>query len=449
MLTLNVAFASVPGAAKIDYVLDRFERGERVFQKTWRLDVPAAITPSAADLFQLPTALPDTLAEAIAAADPTGAEPLWLHLVKPYGLLGIVLWEQALTATTGRPVFRLPDFLAKSSEFEEALDCAILWDHRDGTVDDRALDAAITAWLEGSRRAAVCVHVLATDRVVQQRLAVRWRNHAGSVIVHAAESVDALPVSSNRIAAFEWTERATKGITLDVLQVAAAAERGDNAATLVLGGPGPGLPLCSASVADLATLLNRLGAWCTVVSGVPGAASEPALRYFADALAQARPGPSLYHALTTDADSDLVTACGILFSAAEVDPLPLNGSFLYCTPSLMTADVVERAAGAVPSAPSNELVTSAWPASGSEPSGQPPPWVAAAQRVCEEITLEHSRRVAGDNQLQDLLQQAPLIAQSLKDGRADDIIQQAIDDIQSIIRQNAVETVAAQWAKPA
>lgn len=447
LMTFNVAYASVPGAPQIDYALERFERGERVFQKTWRRDV---VTPgtSAADRLELPTALPDTLAEAISAAGPASGEPLWLHLVKPYGLLGIARWEHALAEATGRPIFRLPDFLAKSSEFEDALDCAILWDLRADAVDDRALDASITAWLEGSNRGAVCIHVLATDAVQRERLSRRWRDRAGSVVVHMDYARDDGAVPDIRVPAFEWVERATNGLTLDVLQVAAAAELGDNAATLMFNGAGPGLPRCSASVAELATLLNRLGAWCTAISGTAGAPSEPALRYFADALAQARPGPSLYHALTGGTDDDLRTTCAVLFTAEEVVPPSLTGGFLYCTPSLMTDDVVELAAGAVPSAPSNDLVTGDWPDSGSGSPGQPPAWVAAAQRVCEEITLEHSRGVAGDNLLQDLLQQAPLISEALRNGRAGDVVQQAVDDIQSIVRQAAVEVVAVRWNAP-
>lgn len=455
LLALKVAFASIPGDLKIDYTLERFEQEQLVFQKSWRRDMVATPDecgghPDRVPLLRLPAELPDSLAEAVAATGASAPEPLWLHLVKPYGMLGIAGWEQALTATLNRPVFRLPDFLARPCEFEDVLECAILWDHPLDAVDPAMLDAAIAAWLDGSRRATVRLHVLATDPPVRERLATRWRDRADAVIVCPPDQTLEPAMPGDAIAPFAWIERATQGITLDVLQLAAAAELGPAASTLMLRGDAPDRPLPCAGVAELATLLNRLGAWCTVISGLPASAGEPALRHFGDALAQARPGPVLYHALAAAPDEDLLTTCDVLFSSGEIDPPALRHGFLYCTPALVRASLVEQAAGPVPSAPANELLAVPWPTAeqAAEAPGQPPPWVAAAQRVVEEITLDHSRSVAGDNLLQNLLQQAPEIAQSLKETRAEDAVQQAIDDVQAIIRQAAVQSVAAQGRTP-
>src|SRR5688500_8856724 len=37
--------------------------------------------------------------------------PLWLHLVRPYGFLGVVHWEALLQPTIRVPILRLPNFI--------------------------------------------------------------------------------------------------------------------------------------------------------------------------------------------------------------------------------------------------------------------------------------------------------------------------------------------------
>ena len=227
-----------------------------------------------------------------------------------------------------------------------------------------------------------------------------------------------------------------------MVQIAASAELGVNESTLTLSGRRRDL-VSSSSVADVTTLLNRLGAWSAVISGVVGSPGEPALRHFADALAQARPGPVLFHSLASGNDADLFTTCDILFAPGERDQPPLKHGFLYCTPALLQGDGIGHAVKDVPSAPANDLLSQAASAAAPDAASiQALSWVASAQRVVEEITLEHSRNIAGDNQLQNLLQQAPGIAQSLKESRTGDPVQQALEDIQQIIRIAAVQSVA-------
>jgi len=450
LMSLKVGFASVPGPPKIDYTLERFVHGELRFQQTWRLDaIDPATLRGGRDFLALPSALPDALREAVAAAqtasgqdNPDPAEALWLHLIKPYGLLGVAAWEQALAGLLARPIFRLPDFLAKSAEVESVLDAAILWDHRGGPADDALLHASLDAWLSASRRQTVRIHVFATDPGVRSRLRTR-RNKSGTIVIHDTDAAFRSAGPDTPIPAFGWIERATQGVTFDALQIAASAELGVNQSTLTLAGRTERDSVRSPCVAEVATLLNRLGAWSAVISGVAGSPDEPALRHFADALAQARPGPVLFHWLASGEDNDLLTTCDILFASGERDQLPLRHGFLYCTPALVQGDAIQHAAKDVPSAPVNDLLLQA---ASAAPSGvasiQAVPWVASAQRVVEEITLDHSRNVAGDNRLQNLLQQAPDIAQSLKESRAVDPVQQALDDIQQIIRTAAVRSVA-------
>ena len=102
-------------------------------------------------------------------------------------MLGVAAWEQALSGLLSRPIFRLPDFLAKSAEVESILDAAILWDHRGGPTDDGPLDAALDAWLSASGRSTVQIHVFATDPGVRNRLRKR-RKTAGRIITHDTDA---------------------------------------------------------------------------------------------------------------------------------------------------------------------------------------------------------------------------------------------------------------------
>lgn len=53
-------------------------------------------------------------------------DALWLHLVRPYGALGLVPWEQLLQPRLGIPILRLPDFLSGPPlESRSALDVLI------------------------------------------------------------------------------------------------------------------------------------------------------------------------------------------------------------------------------------------------------------------------------------------------------------------------------------
>ncbi|HEX5632828.1 MAG TPA: hypothetical protein VFX50_06345, partial [Gemmatimonadales bacterium] len=90
-----------------------------------RIDRSTAV--GAGPAFRLPAAILEELGarreiEALRAY----GEPLWLHLVKPYGYLGMVPWESLLVTPLGVPVLRLPDFIVPPPrETRRALEVAL------------------------------------------------------------------------------------------------------------------------------------------------------------------------------------------------------------------------------------------------------------------------------------------------------------------------------------
>src|SRR5262249_22656485 len=100
-----------------------------------------------------------------------------------------------------------------------------------------------------------------------------------------------------------------------------------------------GAPLAAArfpSTGEVATVLTRLGAWAAIFT-LPRGAPESELRWFADGLAQARPGAVLY-----DGGGDLAALYRFLFAPQPSDPPRLGGSFLYCQPAIVADPALSR-----------------------------------------------------------------------------------------------------------
>ena len=60
--------------------------------------------------FTIPSRVSTSLRECLLERSRTPGTPLWLHLVKPRGYLGMVPWERLLQPVLNVPMLRLPDF---------------------------------------------------------------------------------------------------------------------------------------------------------------------------------------------------------------------------------------------------------------------------------------------------------------------------------------------------
>ena len=288
--------------------------------------------------------------------------PLWVHLVKPYGLLRIVPWERLLGKALDIPILMLPDFIfPPPREAMKVLDVVLCGSAPLGYEGLSVLQAMrqaadrILASRAASRR--VRLHVFA-DRDIAEPLSREWQANGqlGSSIAVYGHDGAAPYVSEDRSSRLVdeagtlrspwllWMRDALAGQGVDVIHFIChgyfARERG---ALLFAQSPlertdrylaGP------VSAAELGTFLTQVGAWSTVFTSLPDNHSELGLRWLADEIAQSRPGPMMMHSLNEDPGATALEAgYGFLYNVEPQEPPASKALFIYCQPYLDTGAV--------------------------------------------------------------------------------------------------------------
>jgi hypothetical protein len=186
-------------------------------------------------------------------------------------------------------------------------------------------------------------------------------------------------------------------------------------------------------VGELAAFLTQVGAWSAVFSSPPDNYSEAGLRFLADSVAQARPGPVLHHMLRPSGLAiELLEMYGFLYSPAP-SQVPTHGDwFAYCQPSLV-ADLamvnyvrtrrhelgVKINANLIESLPQVPMKRIRQPAEEAEPMhADAPNWVSAAQRYVEQQTLQLQRGLRENSE---------------SDGRVAEEVERTLDKLQEIV----------------
>lgn len=396
------------------------EGNPRELQDWWldssMLGLPARIGAHWQPTRVLPAEVLQGLHAAVADLGLAPGLPLWLHLVKPFGVLGALDWEAALVPTLGRPLLRLPDFLELTREDSSLLDVALVCSEpvsEPRLNPPQVLQDVVAAVLAGSRRAHTTIHLF-PDEAYHDGLCARFA-HEPRVVVHdpqgarphgvapRAEGVGAADTGELQSPWLKWMRDSMKGRSLDAVHFVCHGCITDQRPALALAES----PLSNrdrldaryVGVRELAAFLTQVGAWSAVFSSPPGNYSEAGLRLLADSLAQARPGPVLFHTLDAPGPApELQAMYGFLYAPAP-SPVPEQHSwFAYCQPSLI--------AGLAPVAPqrprrgetalnlnralfeasfvaprSSRGLRSLGPAATPEPA---PSWVSAAQRYVEQ-----------------------------------------------------------------
>lgn len=300
-----------------------------------------------------------------------GRRPLWVHLVKPYGLLRIVPWELALGQALARPILMLPDFIfPPPREAMHVLDVALCGSaplgYEGHSVHQAMRQAAdrILAGTGAGRR--VRLHVFA-DRDIAQPLSAAWKADGrldAQIVVHdtaEAEPYVAEDLSSRLVDAagtlrspwLLWMCKVLADQAIDVVHFIChghlTRERGAllfaqsplERSERYLAGP--------VGAAELGTFLTRVGAWSTVFSSLPDNHSAPGLRWLADEIAQSRPGPMMMHNLAVDPDGAALAAGYAFLYGLEPQAAPESRAlFIYCQPYLEAGVVNFSAAPAAP-----------------------------------------------------------------------------------------------------
>ncbi|HEU0200931.1 MAG TPA: hypothetical protein VFR86_10905 [Burkholderiaceae bacterium] len=316
--------------------------------------------------FELPPHLIEGLREWF-AAQTDGTRPLWVHLVKPYGVLRLVPWERLLGEALQVPILMLPDFLfPPPREALNVLDVVLCGSaplgYEEISVGDALLQAVQRILSVSGRR--VRIHVFA-DKVMAAHLTAQWKAEGVlsrvTVYPHAAAAPYVEEDLSSRLVDragtlrspwLLWMRDALHGRSIDVVHFVChgylARERG---ALLFAQSPlerterylaGP------VSAAELNTFLTQIGAWSTVFSSLPDNHSEPGLRALADEIAQTRPGPMMMHVMREDPGSMTLAAGYEFLYASDPHPPPRSTAlFIYCQPYLAAAQfAAQRRRGA-------------------------------------------------------------------------------------------------------
>ncbi|WP_375778888.1 hypothetical protein ACE103_07415 [Bradyrhizobium sp. ma5] len=427
-------------------------------RRTWRLalneiGVSEHLSPDQAhdmSVLSLPLQLQEGLKAGVSLMDPAVQLPLWLDLVRPYGFLGILPWERVLSELLVRPVFRLPDFLARPRENTDVLEAAILFDPPPSIAPDSAVDQLkliVSELLAGSPRVQTRIHVFASAPCAKV-LANPSVKLDKRVNVHTAnESTRAAAERSNFVSPwFDWICAALEGRSLDAVHFVCRTRATESSAVLLLSRSPhdtEAQTLAAIEIADVGAALARVGAWTAMFSPPAGDIDDGAMAFVADTLAQSRPGSVLFHLARPDCAHDLRETFRFLFSPEPAHPPKLANGFLYCQPESVAAHAGfhPAIASSVLPAESPELARQAsWvdrarakagvyiPAIGLDLK-QAPDWASAAQRYVESASLDQLRRVSTD-----VLFSKPTAALDQVEAAAQSqTVQKTLSDIQNIV----------------
>jgi hypothetical protein len=343
-----------------------------------------------------------------------GIQALWIHLVRPYGPLGLVPWEHLLGSIVETPILMLPDFIfPKPREDTATLRVALFASAPLRTELGPAIDA-VSHLIENIR---VADRTLTFDVFADDEIANGLRNGAmGSnarVSIHAPSDS---PIASNIVASetvegdalrspwLRWIRQALVGRSVDVIHFVChcaylqgtgyllfAAPRGERSRDYLSGKVGP---------RELSHFLTQSGAWACVLSSLEDSRSVTGLRAIADVIAQTRPGPVMLHPMCRDPDGVAISAgYSFLFSSSSLPPSWEHELYISCQPYLAAsllgnADPRVLEATRVPTSELGQSICASaagpspfqqWFAEGGpEPTGL----IAATERMAEQIQLQ-------------------------------------------------------------
>jgi hypothetical protein len=427
LVTLRVRIRPRERGVAAELQLVSYLDGKQRELEVWYLDadrggLPRRLEPRSWPFVHLPPALIDELRNAIENLGLEQGIPLWLHLVKPYGFLGALDWEQGLAALM-RPVVRLPDFLERPRENRDALNVALVCSEpvSEPRLDPpRVLHDIVDAVLSGSQRERTMIHVFPDQSyhatvtgsfAGESRVAVHDPAEASVYGEAARTGLRNDAMGEVRSPWLKWMRDSMRGDALDAVHFVCHGFLADQKPAIALAES----PLSNrdrtdaryVGVGELAAFLTQVGAWSAVFSSPPGNYSEAGLRLLADTLAQTRPGPVLYHNLGADGlDPVLQRMYGFLYAPVP-SALPFQERwFAYCQPSLIARmapspwtipfdmDVALNANNTLFGIRLDAPVAGSFDerrADASTPAGATPSWISAAQRYVETQSLQLQR----------------------------------------------------------
>ncbi|RZU49501.1 hypothetical protein EV385_1253 [Krasilnikovia cinnamomea] len=404
-----------PPSVRCELELTREHQSEPV--ASWQLPATELGLPPVLDCatshgtgyeFRLPDAMAAELAQAVRGAA-VPERPLWLHLVRPYGHLGLVPWEQLLVPVLPVPVLRLPDFVVEPVRSRRAVTVALCADDGPGDLGEQAdLVGRLAAAIVGAIPLPTTLHIFPTAQLYERLRHIKSPvDRTDRVLLHdpaalgddtsgtyaGADRAPVYPgstdsaVGQHRNDWLTWMRDALCGHGVDVVHfLAGAVLRLDQGALALSDSPADpdDTGLSVVSTAALTRFLLQVGAWGCGFTSPPGNPSEMGLRLVATTVAGLRPTALLHHEARLDPGLRALADGYRLMTSPDPALPPTDGAvFVYCQPFQVATEpgrdelpgVVATAPGAAPSDKVRGLVTDA-PAT--------PTWVSASQRFVEQ-----------------------------------------------------------------
>lgn len=375
--------------------------------------------------FQLPEAVLQPLA-AWMDSEFDHEQPLWVHLVSPYGLLRFVSWELQLGLALKRPVLMLPDFLFRQpKESAGSLDvvvCGSAPAYWEGHFIQVAIADAIRA-ISAIQRDRVNVHVFVdhpTRASVEQALegiynpAFRVNFYSPLPMdptVQRDEMSSEASGESQRTSWLNWMKSSLKSRSVDVVHFICHGHLSDRRGGLQFSkyplDNGRSERAVPVAADEVLSFLTQVGAWSAVFTSVRDNTSRLGLRALADEIAQTRPGPMMMHAQGVGTTDDLADAYRFLFSPEVPIPPRSPGLFIYCQPYLAAppaylssgADEFEKMNFTQSSVARNSEQQRVATLASAEPAfesffklgGDIPSEIAATERFAEQVELKYQK----------------------------------------------------------
>lgn len=434
---LRVSLNFSPGDTEIQFDLSQRAGVAQHEHRVWKYPLAAVGAPSSLlqplQDFTLPPKIAMCLRDALTAQSLPADQPLWLDLLRPYGLLGALPWESALGEDLRRPILRLPTFLERPHEDQDIADVAILVTADPNVHQDRTVwqvRTVVEAILTGSKRLQTRVHIFAPEpwhelltRLPSEQLDERPTQ------LYKPPPIKRGPADLRRLWT-KWMSESLGGQTLDAVHVICDVEPTMTNSMLVLRQPWQtqGRQVVTwLSVEDLCAMLTLLGAWAVTITPRTHLHCMNAAAFFADTAAHTRPGPLLYHPLEVQDDANaLADGYRFLLSPEPTQPPILLRGFLYGLPSAV-------ANAATKATDESEANNSAVLTKGNSvsPPQQVPNWASATQRFFETAMLDELRRASDDV----LLSKSNEIGKTVNSA-SPEAVRQTLSDIKDVVSRH-------------
>jgi hypothetical protein len=282
-------------------------------------------------------------------------EPCWLEVGASAGHLGVVPWERFFQPALGRPLLRVPNFLADPIFLRERLRAALVVSSPAAKTPFpvEAYTRAVVECVQQAVPQGSELHVFADRAAFNGLKSLATAPPGHSVVVHDPQEAEGYgeggtlfttPPPNSPEARLEspwlrWIRGALGGQALDLVHfVSPGFFRRDQGALALARSPGSNEDTRWSHFVgadELIVFLDLVGAWAVGFSPPYENVWAIGLRLLTDRLAWQRPGPLFVHDVEHGAREDVIAVYRYLFAAGEQAPPRTANLSLYTHPRRM------------------------------------------------------------------------------------------------------------------